>query len=103
MDQVKRARQLLEEWQFPHLVVGGVTLVRRADWNMCVQRIFSEGCAFHGYEMFELSTNGGIRPDMDWSASWSPRTLPTEDEIFSQLSEAPRELGHVEFSFSKNH
>lgn len=100
---MKRTRQLLEEWQFPHLAVSGVTLVRRADWELCVQRIFSERCAFHGYDMFELFENGRIRPDMDWSASWSPTTIPTEEEIFSQLSEAPCKLDHVEFSFSKKY
>jgi|SRR5471030_28693 len=99
---MKRTRQLLEEWQFPHIVVGGVTLVRKAEWELCVQRIFRERCALHGYEMFILFEDGRIQPDMDWSASWSPYTLPTVEEIFAQLSEAPRELNHVEFVFSKS-
>lgn len=88
---MKRTRQLLEEWQFPHIVFGGVTLVRKAEWELCVQRIFKERCVLHGYEMFKLFEDGRIQPDMDWSASWSPRTLPTVEEIFAQLSEAPRE------------
>lgn len=52
--------------------------------------------------MFIVFEDGRIQSDMDWSASWSPPTLPTVEEIFAQLSEAPRELSHVEFVFSKN-
>ena len=99
---MKQARQLLKEWQFPYIVVGGVPLVRKAEWELCVQRIFRERCALHGYEMFILFEDGRIQPDVDWSASWSPCTLPTVEEILAQLSEAPREMSHVEFIFSKN-
>ena len=98
----KRTRQLLEEWQFPHIAVGGVNLVHRADWKPCVLRIFNEQCAFHGYEMFKLFEDNRMQPDMDWSASWSPGTLPTSEEILAQLYEAPNEMGYVEFVFSKN-
>lgn len=97
----KRTRQLLGEWQIPHIEVGGVTLVNRADWKLCVLRIFNEQCAFHGYEMFKLFEDR-IQPDMGWSASWASSTLPTSEEILAQLYEAPNELGYVEFVFSKN-
>lgn len=95
----KRNHQLLEKWQFPHIAVGGIRLVHRTDWKLCVLRIFSEQCVFHGYEMFKLFEDNSIQPDMDWSASWSPSTLPAPEQILAQIYEAPSGLDYVEFVF----
>ena len=98
---MKRSRELLEEWQFPHLVHGGVTLIRRSDCESCVRRILSDRCVLHGYEGFKLFEDGRVQPDMEWSASWSVHTVPPLDAVLSQIYEIPSEVTHVEFVFSK--
>lgn len=93
------ARDKLSQWEIPFVAAGGVTLVARRHSAACVGRILQEGCSLFGYEGFTLFADGKYQPHLEWSASWSPVTVPTEVEVVAQLEEAPSEVTHYEFVF----
>jgi hypothetical protein len=92
-------RDQLSRWGIPFVALGGVTLVAREHGAACVGRIHQEGCSLVGYEGFTLFADGKYQPHLEWSASWSVATRPSEVEIVAQLEEAPIEVTHYEFAF----
>lgn len=94
--------QLLRNWNFPHLVHGGVTLVSREDAEKCIRTVLQRGCRLHGYEGFTLHNDGRIQPHIEWSASWSSDKLPPLPVILKDLLDSPSEVTHFEFIFSAN-
>ncbi|WP_423679819.1 hypothetical protein [Undibacterium sp. WLHG33] len=97
-----RPRELLPHWNIPYLALGGVTLVPRSASAACVHRILAERCKFLGYEGFTLHADGKYQPHLEWSASWSPTSVPSESEIISQLDEASTDVTHYEFVFESD-
>jgi hypothetical protein len=93
-------RQLLRNWNFPHLVHGGVTLVAREDAERVLQTILKQQCRLHGYEGFTLHQDGRIQPHLEFSASWSWDNLPPLYTILGDVLGSPVEVTHFEFVFS---
>lgn len=93
-------RELLQDWHFPHLVIGGVILVARGDARTCLLRILAEECRLHGYDSFTLHDDGRIEPHMAWSASWTWDCLPPLPAMQDDLRALPEAVTHVEFVFS---
>ncbi len=93
-------RQLLRQWNFPHIVHGGVTLVARPDAEKCLRMILEQKCRLHGYEGFTLQSDGRVQPHIEWSASWSLEHQPSFAEMLRDVLEPPASVTHFEFVFS---
>jgi len=91
-------RELLEQWNFPHLQRGGVTLVARSDAPACIKLIYANQCLFAGYDSFTV-TPEWIQPHMEWSPSWKCSEAPIPDDLLSELKAHPSEITHYEFVF----
>ncbi len=91
-------RELLEQWNFPFLQRGGVTLVARSDAPACIALIYTNHCQFFGYDAFTV-TEEWIQPHLDWSPSWAGAEAPSSSGLLSQLRSHPSEVTHYEFMF----
>jgi hypothetical protein len=98
---MKNRRELIVEWDFPHVQRFGVTLVARKNWDACVQKIFADGCQFYGYDAFRVFDDGSIQPNGEWDRTWKENTAPKLDEVLIQLTKIQPEITHIEFVFSK--
>jgi hypothetical protein len=93
-------RQLLHQWNFPHLVHGGVTLIARENAEQCLRTVIEQRCHLHGYDGSTLHGDGRIQPHIEWSASWSWGDLPPLPTILRDVLDSPAEVTHFEFVFS---
>lgn len=93
-------RRLLQKWNFPHLVHGGVTLVARENAEKCCLMVIEQKCHLHGYEGFTVHSDGRIQPHLESSASWSWDDLPPLSAMLRDMLDSPAEVTHFELVFS---
>jgi hypothetical protein len=93
-------RQLLQQWNFPHLVHGGVTLIARENAEQCLRTVIEQRCHLHGYDGFTLYSDGRIQPHAESNASWSWDDLPPLPTMLRDVLDSPAEVTHFEFVFS---
>ncbi|GEM_PF-1565457 len=92
-------RELLEAWGVPHTQRHGVSLVARADAIPCVQRIYTLGARFYGYDSFTVFPDGKIQPHMELCASWDGGSAPPLNALITDLQSHPAGVTHYEFVF----
>jgi hypothetical protein len=92
-------REILERWDFPHTVVGGVTLVDRVEAERCLRRVYSESTYFHGYDAAEHLADGRYSLSLQYSDQWGPGSRPSLQSLLETLSQHPPEVTHYEFVF----
>jgi hypothetical protein len=93
-------RELLQSWNFPHQIHGGVTLVSREYAKKCLRTVIEKKCRLHGYEGFTHHDDGRLQPHMEWSASWQWNHLPPMDVILQDVLETPELVTHFELVFT---
>ena len=93
-------QDLLEEFEFPYVKRGGVTLVAREDAAACVALIYRHEWQFLGYDSFTV-TSEFIQPHLEWSPDWSRSGAPHMQSVLAELASHPSEVTHYEFVFKR--